>query len=89
VIGCSRVAESPVTFECKLVQIVDLLSTDESAPNRVVFGHVVAIHISDEVIVDGIVDIDRLAPISRLGYRDYGRVSGVFSMLRPEWPIER
>lgn len=87
VIDCPRVAESPVTFECELVKVVDLLSTDPATPNRAVFGHVVAIHIADEVIVDGIVDIDKLAPISRLGYRDYGRVSDVFSMVRPDWPI--
>lgn len=87
VIACPRVGESPVTFECKLVKVVDLLSTDEASPNRLVVGHVVAIHIADAVIADGIVDIEKLAPISRLGYRDYGRVDGVFSMVRPDWPI--
>jgi len=86
VIACPRVAESPVTFECKLVDIVDLMTNDETLPNRVVFGHVVAIHIADEVIVDGLVDITKMAPISRLGYRDYGRVGDVFSMTRPNWP---
>lgn len=83
-----RVAESPVHMECRLVRVVELLADDPDSPNLAVFGHVVAVHIADEVIHDGRVDIDRLQPISRLGYKDYGRVSGVFSMDRPGWPID-
>lgn len=81
-----RVAESPVNMECRLVKVVELLADDPDSPNLVVFGHVVAIHIADDVIRDGRVDIHRLQPISRLGYKDYGRVSEVFSMDRPGWP---
>jgi len=84
-----RVAESPVHMECRLVKVVELLSDDPASPNLVAFGHVVAIHIADEVIVDGRVDIQRLQPISRLGYKDYGRVSDIFSMERPGWPIKQ
>lgn len=83
-----RIAESPVHMECRLVKVVELLTDDTDDPNLVVFGHVVAVHIADEVIVDGLVDIERLQPISRLGYRDYGRVTEVFSMTRPGWPVE-
>lgn len=83
-----RVAESPVHMECRLVRVVELLADDPDSPNLAVFGHVVAVHITDEVIHDGRVDIDRLQPISRLGYKDYGRVSGVFSMERPGWPMD-
>lgn len=83
-----RVAESPVNMECRLVKVVELLTDDPQDPNLVVFGQVVGVHIADDVIVDGRVDIGRLAPISRLGYKDYGRVTEVFSMERPGWPIE-
>ncbi len=83
-----RVAESPVNMECRLFKVVELLADEPESPNLVVFGHVVAIHIADRVIVDGRVDIERLEPISRLGYKDYGRVSDVFSMERPGWPID-
>lgn len=83
-----RVAESPVNMECRLVRVVELLTDDPESPNLVVFGEVVAIHIVDEVIVDGRVDILRLQPISRLGYKDYGRVTEIFSMERPGWPID-
>jgi len=83
-----RVAQSPVNLECRLVKVVDLLTDDPNDPNLVVFGHVVAIHIDDDVIVDGQVDIHRLQPISRLGYNEYGRVTEVFTMDRPGWPLE-
>lgn len=83
-----RVAESPVHLECRLVKVVDLLADDPESPNLAVFGRVVGIHIEDDVIVDGRVDIDRLQPISRLGYNEYGRVADVFTMDRPDWPIK-
>lgn len=82
-----RVAESPVHMECRLVEVVELLTDDPNDPNLVVFGQVVGIHISDDVIVDGKVDVERLQPISRLGYNEYGRVTAVFTMDRPGWPL--
>ena len=82
-----RVAESPVALECKLVQIVELPTPDPDDPNLVTFGEVVGIHIDDNVIVDGMVDIHRLDPIARLGYSDqYTRVTDVFAMTRPTQP---
>jgi len=82
-----RVAESPAQLECRLVRIVELETGDPvAAPNRLVIGRVVAIHIDDDVLVDGRVDIARLAPLARLGYRDYACVGEVFEMTRPTWP---
>lgn len=83
-----RVAQSPVHMECRLVKVVELLTDDPEDPNLVVFGQVVGIHIDDGVIVDGKVDASRLQPISRLGYNEYGRLTEVFTMDRPGWPIE-
>ena len=51
--------------------------------SHVVFGQVVAVHIDDDVIVDGMVDVTRFKPVSRLGYREYSAVAEVFSMNRP------
>lgn len=82
-----RVAESPVALECKLVDIVELPTPDPDDPNLVTFGEVVGVHISDDVIVDGKVEMRLLDPIARLGYHDqYTRVTEVFSMIRPSWP---
>lgn len=83
-----RVKESPVHFECKLVKVVDLPASQDGGSNSVIFGEVVGVHIDDSVIVDGLVDIAKLDPIARLGYRDYARIGDVFSMYRPDWPMK-
>ena len=81
-----RVAESPAHFECTLVKIVELPTPDAADPNTVVFGEVVGVHVDDSVIADGLVDVNKLDPIARLGYDDYTRVTDSFAMMRPDWP---
>jgi hypothetical protein len=49
----------------------------------VVFGRVLAIHVADEVIRDGKIDIAAIRPLARLGYYDYTCVENVFSMAPP------
>ncbi len=81
-----RVKESPIHFECKLLQTVDLSNTTGGNAYTVVFGEVVGIHIEDDFIrPDGQIDIARLHPIGRMGYQDYTEVTGdtVFTMDRP------
>lgn len=86
VVKPSRVAQSPVQLECVLSQLVELEAPAPDRPNRMVIGRVVGIHIADRVIVNGLVDIARLDPITRLGYDQYARVREAFTMARPRWP---
>jgi flavin reductase (DIM6/NTAB) family NADH-FMN oxidoreductase RutF len=78
-----RVKESPVSFECRYWRTIELPGLD-GAPgtHSIVIGQVIGIHIDDEAIVDGKVDITRLKPIARLGYGDYAVVDAVFTMAR-------
>lgn len=78
-IACSRVAAAPANLECKLTQIVQL----PGAANFAVFGEVTGIHMRDDCIVDGQFDVTTFQPLARLGYRDYTRVSELFSLQRP------
>lgn len=78
-IACSRVTNSPASMECKLVKIVDL----PGEANIVIFGEVTGIHLRDEYLVDGIFDVTKFQPLARLGYRDYARVTELFSLKRP------
>jgi flavin reductase (DIM6/NTAB) family NADH-FMN oxidoreductase RutF len=87
IVAPPRVAESPVHLECRVTTHVELPTPDPDDPNTVVFGEVVGVHISDDVIADGLVDVTRLNPISRLGYRQYVHVRDSFEMTRPGWPI--
>jgi flavin reductase (DIM6/NTAB) family NADH-FMN oxidoreductase RutF len=75
-----RVAAAPVSLECKVTQVVQV----EDGPNVVTFGQVVGVHLDEAAIVDGRVDLTRLKPLARCGYRgDYTVVESLFEMLRP------
>jgi flavin reductase (DIM6/NTAB) family NADH-FMN oxidoreductase RutF len=79
-----RVKASPVHFECRHVTTVELPADDPESPNNTVFGQVVGIHISDDILTEGMVDMAKFRPIARLGYFDYTVVDNVFTMPRPE-----
>jgi flavin reductase (DIM6/NTAB) family NADH-FMN oxidoreductase RutF len=76
-----RVKGSPVQFECRLHQIVKLPGRIPAADHHLVIGRVLAVHIDDAAITpDGRVDVLKLRPIARLGYKDYTPVSSIFEM---------
>ena len=41
------------------------------------------IYINDAILVDGMVDLTRANPISRLGYMNYGVIGDMFRMRKP------
>lgn len=75
-----RIAAAPAALECKLTKIIDL----PGEANKAVFGEVVGVHLRDDCIVDGKFDVLKFQPLARLGYRDYARVTEVFSLSRPD-----
>ncbi len=78
-----RVKASPIHLECKYLTTLRLPTHNPRAVNSIVFGVVVGIHISEDVIVDGKVDVRKFRPIARMGYMDYAVVNEPFEMLRP------
>ena len=78
-----RVKAAPMHLECLYHQTVDLPSDIPGARNAIVIGRVIGVHIDDEVLTDGMVDMSKFKPIARLGYMDYTRVDMVFTMPRP------
>jgi flavin reductase (DIM6/NTAB) family NADH-FMN oxidoreductase RutF len=78
-IACSRVARAPAGLECRLTRVVPL----EGRSNFAVFGKVVGIHLRDDCLTEGKFDVTRFQPLARLGYRDYARVTEVFTLKRP------
>jgi flavin reductase (DIM6/NTAB) family NADH-FMN oxidoreductase RutF len=78
-IACSRVAAAPAALECRLTQIVQL----PGAANFVVFGEVTGVHLRDDCLVDGVFDVTRFNPLTRLGYQDYAVIREKFSLRRP------
>ncbi|NQV45537.1 MAG: flavin reductase family protein [Rhodospirillales bacterium] len=82
-----RVKASPAHLECRYSQTVELSRASEEAANLVVFGEVIGIHIRDDILVDGLVDMTKADVVGRLGYMDYVRIIEPFAMDRPGWPI--
>ncbi|MDH4479976.1 MAG: flavin reductase family protein [Rhodoferax sp.] len=82
-----RVAESPVTFECKRTQILQLQGADGAQVDTwLVLGEVVAVHIDQALLKDGVYDTAAAGPILRGGgLADYFTVGPeqLFRMHRP------
>jgi len=78
-IACSRVARAPANLECKLTQILQL----PGEANFAVFGEVIGVHMRDDCLVDGMFDVLRYTPLTRLGYQDYSVIREKFSLKRP------
>ncbi len=77
------VASAPASLECRVYETVSLPVGSDARESHVVIGEVVGIHIDDDMIVDGLVDERRLAPLTRLGYMNYGTLGEIFVMDRP------
>lgn len=88
VISVPRVQESPVSFECRLSQIIQLKRHDQSVvPTWLILGEVVAVHIAKSLLKDGIYDTAAAQPILRGGGpADYFQLGpeALFKMSRPD-----
>jgi flavin reductase (DIM6/NTAB) family NADH-FMN oxidoreductase RutF len=86
-VNVPRVSESPVSFECKLAQIIQLQgATGEKAEAWLTLGEVVAVHIDRRFIRDGVYQTALARPIARAGRRgDYFEMTPetMFEMIRP------
>ncbi|HET6180586.1 MAG TPA: flavin reductase family protein [Candidatus Sulfotelmatobacter sp.] len=78
----ARVAESPVSFECKLHQIVDFSPAPTSS--SLVIGEIVSIHVDDAHIKDGKLDRNSLDLIGRMGGIQYTRTTERVELARPK-----
>ena len=83
----SRVALSPVQFECRHSQTLRLTSAaGEETESWLILGEVIGVHIAASAIVDGAYDLLAAGPITRGGgWGDYFTVlpENLFRMRRP------
>ena len=78
-----RVAASPAALECKLWKVIELPKPETGGIGVMVIGTITGIHIADETVKDGKIDVTSYQPLARLGYMDYARINDVFEMPRP------
>jgi flavin reductase (DIM6/NTAB) family NADH-FMN oxidoreductase RutF len=70
-----RPAESPVTFECRTMQVVRMAPGKPGGGNLLV-GQVVRVHVADGLASERMhVDADRLRAVGRMGGLDYCRTA--------------
>lgn len=86
-----RIAESPVSFECERLVIVEV-----GVDRAVILGKVVAIHVQDQYVLDPAkcyIDTPKLELIGRMHGRGwYARTTDRFEMPRiavDEWPLRK
>jgi flavin reductase (DIM6/NTAB) family NADH-FMN oxidoreductase RutF len=75
-----RVAESPVSLECRLDRVIELGNT------HFVIGEILWAHVRDEVVTEGRVDPLKLRPVGRLGGEGYAPLREVLQRSRPRVP---
>ncbi len=87
IIGVPRVKETPLSFECRLSQLLRLTGADgRETDTWMVFGEVVGVHIARHLLKDGIYDTAAAEPILRGGGpADYFTIEpeNLFRMYRP------
>jgi flavin reductase (DIM6/NTAB) family NADH-FMN oxidoreductase RutF len=79
-----RVADSPASLECKVLfhrRLADV--NGRETEGWLIAGQVVAVHIREEFLTDGMFDTVKAQSVARCGYRDYAQVLEMFSALRP------
>ena len=78
-----RVAAAPAALECKLWKVIELPKPETGGIGVMVIGTITGIHIADETVKDGKIDVTSYQPLARLGYMDYARINDVFALPRP------
>lgn len=75
-----RVAECPISFECRLLQIVPV----GEPTTALILGEILLMHIADEITSGGRIDVSLLDPLARLGGLQYAALQPPFELARPK-----
>lgn len=81
VVNAPMVAEAPVSFECKVVDVHPVPGTD----SVLVLGEVVWVHTAERVWDGDRIDMVAYDPIGRTSGSGYTRLGEQFQMKRPTW----
>ena len=72
------VAQSNVSYECKLKEVISF--GEENKAGNLVLADIIAINIDDEVLDFPQIDIEKLRPIGRLSSSFYSTIDGKFEI---------
>jgi flavin reductase (DIM6/NTAB) family NADH-FMN oxidoreductase RutF len=77
-----RVGESPVSFECRVAEIVKV--GKEGFETSLILAEVVSLHVADEVLRGDMPDAEKIRPLARLGGDLYAGIGPVRAIPRYE-----
>ncbi|WP_344740660.1 flavin reductase family protein [Microlunatus spumicola] len=85
-VDAPRVAEAPVSFECRTAQVLQLLAADGSPTDSWwCTGEVVGVHIAEDLLVDGVYRTELARPVLRGGGPSaYYELGDRFDLTRPD-----
>ena len=75
-----RVAESPLSMECRLMQIVPVGEPEVS----LILAEVVLLHVDERILTNGLPDPAKLRPLARLGGSGYAQLGELLEIQRPD-----
>lgn len=85
-IDAPRVEQAYAALECVATDIRQLHDRHgQPMENYIVTGEIIGVHIDESVLTDGLIDITKTRPVSRLGYMDFATTDTVYQMFRPRW----
>ena len=82
IVKAPKLAESPVSMECKLWQLQQF--GDFPYISNLIIGEVLLLHVKDEIWIENDIPNARLKAVGRLGGDLYVRTTDEFQMKRPE-----
>ncbi|KAF2218596.1 hypothetical protein BDZ85DRAFT_80013 [Elsinoe ampelina] len=77
------VKRSPVKFECEYHSTIRIPGNPPMGTVDIIIGKVVAVHIADDALTDGMLDVTKTKPIARCGYYQYCMIDQTFEMIVP------
>jgi flavin reductase (DIM6/NTAB) family NADH-FMN oxidoreductase RutF len=80
-VNAYRVAEAPVAFECRLVEVIRIGGQE----SLLVLGEVLRAHLAEEIMTAGRIDPVKLQPLGRLAGSQFSRLGGLFNLSRPTY----
>lgn len=83
-----RVAESPVSFECRVDDIITIGANPGGG--FLIIGRILMMHLRDDLLLgEDKIDLERYHPIGRLVGNGYATIKDQFELIRPPSKIKR
>jgi len=81
VVAPPLIKESPISFECKKMQIIEI-GKARAGGGFLVIGEIVMFHVADHLLSHGRIDTGQLKPIGRLAGAEYTKLGERFTLER-------